>query len=86
MSLIGWLVVGIGCGLVARWISDGRRGSLLGDVVLGSLGALAGGFMFWVFGGVMAGFNTDSLVVAFLGAVAVLLTFHALFVYPGQRS
>ena len=85
MSLIGWLALGVTCGLFANLLADGSRASRLLDVALGVAGALGGGFMFLNFGGGQ-GFNIYSMVVAVAGAAAALLTYHALFVYPGDRQ
>lgn len=84
MSLIGWLALGMIAGLAANALTDGRRGGRGLDLALGLAGALGGGFMFWNFGGGIRGFNGYSMVVATLGAVAALLSYHALFVYPGN--
>ncbi len=87
MSLIGWLVVGMLAGLVANRLADGERASLALDGVLGLAGAIGGGLMFLSFGGSsIRGFNIYSMVVAVAGAAAALLTYHALFVYPGDRG
>ena len=48
------------------------------DVVLGIVGAVVGGFIFNLFGGAgVTRFNLYSLVVAVIGAVAILLIYHA---------
>ena len=55
------------------------EGALL-DIVLGIIGAVVGGWLFNMFGmpGV-TGFNIYSMLVAVLGAVVVLVVYHALF-------
>ena len=54
------------------------------DIVLGIVGAFVGGFVFNLFGARgVTGLNLWSLVVATLGAVAVLAIKHALF--DGRR-
>jgi uncharacterized membrane protein YeaQ/YmgE (transglycosylase-associated protein family) len=88
MSIIGWLAFGLLAGVVANKIVDGRRfrrGGILLDLTLGVIGAFGGGVMFNTFGGVnLAGFNGPSMLIAIIGAVVVLLTYHALFVYRGN--
>jgi len=86
MSLLGWLVIGVIAGLVANRLADGQRATLAQDMALGAAGAVGGGFMFCSFGGSFRGFNIYSMVVAVAGALAALLTYHALFVYPGDKA
>jgi uncharacterized membrane protein YeaQ/YmgE (transglycosylase-associated protein family) len=72
-------------GWIANLLVDGKRGNAALDLALGAAGALAGGFMFWSFGGgSLKAFNIYSMVVACVGAATVLLSYHALFVYPGN--
>ena len=87
VSLIVWLLLGVIAGLVAHRLSGTRRGSRALDVILGIAGSLSGGLMFYNFGGDgFAGFDIHSMVVAAIGALAALLTYHALFVYPGDSE
>ena len=87
MSLFGWLVIGVVAGLAANALTDGNRATRMTDILLGVAGALGGGLMFSSFaGGDIRGFNPAGMVVAVAGAVAALLTYHALFVYPGDRE
>jgi uncharacterized membrane protein YeaQ/YmgE (transglycosylase-associated protein family) len=49
------------------------------DIVLGIIGAFVGGFLFRMFGGSgVTGLNIYSLIVAVIGAVVVLVVYHAL--------
>jgi uncharacterized membrane protein YeaQ/YmgE (transglycosylase-associated protein family) len=89
MSIVGWLAFGLLAGIVANKIVDteagGRRGGILLDLTLGVIGAIGGGAMFNSFGDVTIGsFNLFSMLIAIIGAVVVLLTYHALFVYRGN--
>jgi uncharacterized membrane protein YeaQ/YmgE (transglycosylase-associated protein family) len=80
MSIIAWLVVG----LVAGWIGSmivnrGGEGPLL-DIVLGIVGAFVGGFLFNMLGhSGVSGINLYSIFVAVIGAIVVLVIYHALF-------
>ena len=81
MSGILWIIiVGFVAGIIARMISPGPNnpsGFIL-TVVLGIVGALVGGFIFDALGGApITGFNLYSLVVAVIGAVVVLVLYHA---------
>ncbi len=69
-------------GLIAGWIGshivdNGGRGPLM-DIVLGIVGAIVGGAIFSALGAVpITGFNLYSLFVAVIGAVVVLVIYHA---------
>lgn len=85
MSIVGWLAFGLLAGVIANKLVDGRRGGILLDLALGVIGAMAGGVMFNGFGDVsFTSFNIYSMFIAIIGAVVVLLTYHALFVYRGN--
>jgi uncharacterized membrane protein YeaQ/YmgE (transglycosylase-associated protein family) len=74
MSLLSWIIVGIVAGWLAKMVipGEGPRG-VLGDLVIGVVGAIAGGWIFNYFGHPGAtGMNIGSIVVAFIGAVVVL--------------
>jgi uncharacterized membrane protein YeaQ/YmgE (transglycosylase-associated protein family) len=88
MSIIGWLAFGLLGGVIANKLVDGRRdrrGGILLDLMLGVIGAFGGGIMFNIFGDISLGsFSGPSMLIAVIGAVVVLLTYHALFVYRGN--
>ena len=79
MGLIGWIVVGLIAGLLARWIVKDSRTGCVYTVVIGVLGAIIGG-------GLMAlideqgvdEFSFRSILVAALGAVLLLLILQAI--------
>ena len=73
MSFLTWIVLGLIAGFIAsKWI-------LLLDIVLGGVGAVVGGWLFQFFGGSgVTALNLYSLVVAVVGAVAVLILYHAI--------
>ena len=55
-----------------------RRKGLLLDLLLGIVGAMVGGWLFNQFGSVgVTGFNLYSLVVSVIGAILVLVIYHA---------
>lgn len=78
MSVLGWIVLGLIAGWIASMIVDnGGRGPLL-DILLGVVGGLVGGAIFSALGAVpVTGFNLYSLFVAVVGAVVVLVIYHA---------
>jgi uncharacterized membrane protein YeaQ/YmgE (transglycosylase-associated protein family) len=79
MSLLGWIIRGLIAGYIASHIVDnGGKGPLL-DIVLGIVGALVGGEIFNALGAMpVTGFNFYSLFVAVIGAVVVLVIYHAI--------
>ena len=85
MSLIAWLLVGLIAGWLAGMVVGGSGFGILGDIVVGVIGAFVGGFLasFLLGGGdYVNGFNLGSIVVAFLGAVVLLLILRAI---PGRQ-
>jgi uncharacterized membrane protein YeaQ/YmgE (transglycosylase-associated protein family) len=71
-SLLIWLVVGLVAGVLASYVMKGGFG-LVGDVVVGIVGAFIGGWLFAALdirspiGGI-----GGSILVAFVGAVVLL--------------
>jgi uncharacterized membrane protein YeaQ/YmgE (transglycosylase-associated protein family) len=74
MNLIAWIILGVIAGWLASVIMGTRaQQSILGDVLLGVLGAVVGGFLMNLFGGAgVTGLNLWSLAVATLGAVLLV--------------
>jgi uncharacterized membrane protein YeaQ/YmgE (transglycosylase-associated protein family) len=80
MSMIAWIVLGLIAGFVASKIVNRTGEGIIIDVLLGIVGAIVGGWLFNAFGmrGVN-GFTLYSMVVATIGAAAVLVLYHLLF-------
>ena len=80
MSIIAWLIVGLIAGFIGSKIVNKTGEGIILDIVLGIVGAMVGGFLFNMFGeqGVN-GINVYSILVAVIGAVIVLLLYHAVF-------
>jgi uncharacterized membrane protein YeaQ/YmgE (transglycosylase-associated protein family) len=79
MSIIGWLILGLVAGFIASKIVNKRGEGLILDIVLGIIGAVVGGFLFSVFGAApVTGLNIYSMVVAVIGAIVVLVIYHAI--------
>ncbi len=74
MSILSWLVVGLIAGWLAGMIMKGRGYGILGDIVVGALGALIGGFLAAaLFGGdYITGINLTTLLVAVVGAILLI--------------
>ena len=71
-GLIAWLVVGLVAGWLAGQFMRGGGYGVIGDIVLGVIGAFVGGFVFsLVLPGSSVGL-VGSIVVAFIGAVILI--------------
>ena len=77
MEVIGFLVIGVLAGWMAGKLMKGRGFGLLGNMVVGVLGAVAGGFLFGLVGLEAGGF-IGSLVTAVVGALVLLFVIGAL--------
>ena len=72
MDLLTWLIVGLVAGVLASFVMGGGFG-LVGDIIVGIIGAFIGGWIFRTLGvasplGGLAG----TILVAFIGAVVLL--------------
>jgi len=86
MSLLGWILFGLITGFVASKVVNRRGEGCILNVVLGIIGACVGGFIFTSIGGNgITGFDVYSMFVAVIGAIVVLLLFHAISGRAGLR-
>jgi uncharacterized membrane protein YeaQ/YmgE (transglycosylase-associated protein family) len=83
MNIVAWLVVGLIAGWLAGQVMKGGGYGLVGDIVVGVVGALLGGFLAGViFGGdYISGINVTTIIVAFLGAIVLIAIIRML---PGR--
>jgi uncharacterized membrane protein YeaQ/YmgE (transglycosylase-associated protein family) len=74
VSILAWIVLGLIAGWLAGTLMKGGGYGIVGDIVLGILGALVGGWLTGVLLGrdLMTGFNVESLIVAVLGAIVLI--------------
>jgi uncharacterized membrane protein YeaQ/YmgE (transglycosylase-associated protein family) len=79
MDLLTWLIVGLIAGVLARYAIGGIGHGLLGDMAVGMVGAVVGGWLFARLG-LRSPFHglAGSIFVAFIGAVVLLLVLRAL--------
>ena len=78
MSIIAWVILGLIAGFIASKIVNKSGEGFFLDIVLGIVGAIVGGFIFSLFGaGGVTGFNLYSMFVAIVGAIVVLVVYHA---------
>jgi uncharacterized membrane protein YeaQ/YmgE (transglycosylase-associated protein family) len=74
MGIIAWIILGLLAGWIASMImGTNARQNMMADIILGVLGAVVGGFIVNLGGGLgITGFNFYSLMVAVLGAVLLI--------------
>ncbi len=79
MSFLAWAVLGLIAGFIGSKIVNKKGEGLIVDIVLGILGAVVGGWVFGFFGSSgVTGLNLYSLLVAVVGAILVLIVYHAI--------
>ncbi|WP_419728337.1 GlsB/YeaQ/YmgE family stress response membrane protein [Lichenicola sp.] len=84
MSIIAWLILGLIAGFIGSKIVNKTGEGVILDIILGIVGAFVGGFLFSTFGAApVTGLNIYSMVVAVVGAVIVLVLYHAVV---GRRA
>lgn len=77
MSFIAWIVLGLLAGFLGSKIANRSGDGVLFDIVLGIVGAFAGGFLFQQFGeSGITGLNLWSLLVATTGSVLLVIAYH----------
>jgi len=91
MGIIGWIVLGLVAGAIAKAVHRGDQpGGILGTLLVGVLGALAGGLVASAAGvGSIGGFfNAGTWAIAILGAFVLLVIYDVLVsgdrLGPGQ--
>jgi uncharacterized membrane protein YeaQ/YmgE (transglycosylase-associated protein family) len=75
-TIIAWIIVGAIGGWLASLVVQGTGLGLLGDIIVGIIGGIIGGIILSLilpgsYG--VSGLNIGSIIVAFIGAVILLL-------------
>jgi uncharacterized membrane protein YeaQ/YmgE (transglycosylase-associated protein family) len=79
VSILGWIVVGFIAGALATRITKYNRRGCVFSIIVGVIGALIGGALFSAVGGDgVTRFDLESILVAFVGAVLLLLVLQAI--------
>ena len=76
MGILSWIVVGLIAGWLAGLVVKGGGFGCIGDIIVGVIGGLLGGWLassFFHMGDPMSGINIESIVVAFIGAVILII-------------
>lgn len=80
---IAWIVVGLIAGWLASLMINKSGEGFIWDIILGIVGGIIGGIVMNAFGTAgVTGFNLWSILVAFIGAIVLLVIYHAV---TGQR-
>jgi uncharacterized membrane protein YeaQ/YmgE (transglycosylase-associated protein family) len=86
MGVIGWIVVGLLAGGLARMATGSEKRGCLGTMVIGVLGGIIGGALFNAAGDEgITDFGIWSILVAFVGACVLLFIMQALGVTNRRR-
>src|SRR2546426_8735683 len=75
-SLLWWLVVGLIAGFLASVVMRGGGYGIVGDIIIGIVGAFIGGFLVSLLVLGASGF-VGTIIVAFIGACILIATLRA---------
>lgn len=79
MSFLIWIILGLIAGFIASKIVNKSGEGVFLDIILGIVGAVVGGWLFNMFGAHgVTGLNLYSILVAIVGAIIVLVVYHAI--------
>ncbi len=80
MGILAWIIVGLIAGWLAGLVMRGGGYGVVGDIIVGIVGALIGGFLASALFGIpnpVNGINIESIIVAFIGAVILIAILRA---------
>lgn len=85
MGLLSFIVLGLIAGFLASVVMKGGGYGIVGDIIVGMVGALIGGWLFSVVTGVdpISGIDPLSIFVAFIGACILIAILRAV---SGRRA
>lgn len=73
MSILLWIIVGLVAGVLASMVMGGTGYGIVGDIIIGIVGAFVGGWIFTKLGvNNPIGGLPGTILVAFIGAVVLL--------------
>ncbi len=80
MSFLAWIVLGLIAGFIGSKLVNKTGEGFVGDILLGVIGAVVGGWLFRAIGqpGV-TGINLYSILVAVIGSIVLLMAYHMIF-------
>ena len=84
MGILSWLLIGLIAGFIGSKVVNRTDEGLVRDIILGVLGAVVGDAIFTELGLVgVTGIDLTSIVVAAIGAILILVVYHAI---RGRRA
>jgi uncharacterized membrane protein YeaQ/YmgE (transglycosylase-associated protein family) len=86
MGILAWLVLGLIAGFLASMVMRGGGYGIVGDIIVGVIGAFIGGFLFSVLTGnpnPVNNIDIGSIFVAFVGACILIALLRAI---GGRRT
>tara|TARA_R110002072_G_scaffold223983_6_gene381036 strand:+ start:4218 stop:4469 length:252 start_codon:yes stop_codon:yes gene_type:complete len=80
VGILTWIILGLVAGLIAKFVMPGNDpGGLIVTIIVGIAGAVIGGFIANAIGfGTVSGINIRSIVIAAIGAFALLFALRLL--------
>ena len=80
MGILTWIVLSLVAGLITKFVMpDNDPGGILITILVGIVGAVIGGFIASTVGlGAVSGFNITSIIIAAVGAFALLFALRLL--------
>ncbi len=83
MGILSWIVVGLIAGWLAGMVMKGSGYGVVGNIVVGIIGALLGGYLSTLLfdGTTVSGINIQSLLIATIGAIVMIFIVRLL---PGR--
>jgi uncharacterized membrane protein YeaQ/YmgE (transglycosylase-associated protein family) len=85
MDLLWFLLIGLAAGWLAGQLFKGRGFGLVGNLIVGVIGALIGGFLFRELGVSTSG-GVGTLIMATVGALVLLFLLSLIKGKKGERS
>jgi uncharacterized membrane protein YeaQ/YmgE (transglycosylase-associated protein family) len=76
-AIILWLVIGLVAGFLASVVMRGGGYGVVGDIIVGIIGAFLGGWLFSLLGVSAGGGLVGSIIVAFIGACILIAILRA---------
>lgn len=78
MTVVGWIALGLAAGLIGSGLVERKGDGSLPDILIGVVGAMAGGWLWYTFGPAgVNGLNLVSHFAAVIGSLVFLLTYYA---------
>ena len=81
MGILSWLLLGLIAGFLASLVMRGGGYGIVGDIIVGIVGAFIGGFVFSLLTGnsnPVNNFDIGSIFVAFIGACILIAILRAI--------